>query len=80
VPYPRKSFDFLGTPVSALRGGGWGLEELAVRLSFRATDEINNCHFEPIPRLSFRAEGEKSCVSIPNGSEGKGEGLTISRF
>jgi len=42
------------------RGGGWGLEELAIRLSFRAEDEMNNCHSEPIPQLSFRAEGEKS--------------------
>ncbi|HLI47349.1 MAG TPA: hypothetical protein VKV18_01485 [Chthonomonas sp.] len=39
---------------------GVGPEEPVIRLSFRATGEINNCHFEPMPRLSFRAEGEKS--------------------
>src|SRR5579875_3010088 len=27
APCPRKSCDFLGTPASALRGGGWGLEK-----------------------------------------------------
>jgi len=37
-----------------------GLEEPAIRLSFRSEDEINNCHFEPMLHLSFRAEGEKS--------------------
>src|SRR5579875_2258352 len=71
APYPRKSFDFLGTPVSALRSGGVGALRagdttvISSRrrdkpLSFRAEDWINNCHFEPIPHLSFRAEGEKS--------------------
>jgi len=55
APYPRKSKDFLGTPVSALRGGE-GLEEPAIQLSFRAAGEIHPCHFEPKARnLEFQS-------------------------
>ena len=40
---------------------------------------MNNCHFEPMPRLSFRAEGEKSCVSIPTVLRGgvRADNLTV---
>jgi len=31
-------------------GLGWGLEELAIRLSFRAKGDMNDCHFEPKAR------------------------------
>jgi len=48
-----------------------------MRLSFQAED---NCHFEPIPHLSFRAEGEKSWVSIPIRSEGEGWGCRDCRL
>jgi len=37
-----------------------GLEEPVIRPSFQAEDEMNTCHFELMPQLSFRAEGEKS--------------------
>ncbi len=35
---------------------------------------------EPTIRLSFRAEGEKSCVSIPTSSEGWGEAAETAYY
>ena len=58
APYPSVGLE--GSGGGGIERESVGLEEPAMRLSFRADAEMYTCHFEPVTQLSFRAEGEKS--------------------
>jgi len=74
-PAPENLAIFWG-PLRWPWGAGWGLKswwyacpfEPRMRWTTVLSSRSHHCHFEPVTPLSFRAEGEKSWISIATGS------------